>query len=211
MTTQKKMIKILLADDHFMVRVGLAASISKEPDFEVTGEAESAAEACELGLEMQPDVALIDMHLGDADGTSVLEFFKENCPSIRSIILSVSTSENHVLKADAAGVRGYLPKSSDREEIIDAIRSVARDDSYFPSAIRRILESGKSRQPLSKRETDVLEQLAKGLRNKEIADALGLAELTVKQHVSSVLKKLEVEDRTQAAMAAVERGLIQLD
>lgn len=211
MTSPSKKITVLLADDHFMVRLGLAASINRETDIDVIAEAESAAEASQLGSEKKPDVAIIDMHLGDGDGIGVIEHLSEHSPQTRCLILSVSTSENHVLRAHAAGARGYLAKSSDREEIIDAIRSLAADDTYFPSAVHRTLEAGKARIPLSQRERDVLEQLVKGLRNKEIADVLGLAEMTVKQHVSAVFKKLGVEDRTQAAMVAVERGIVDLE
>lgn len=211
MTQKNNTISLLLVDDHFIVRAGLAASLSREPKFTVLGEAESLEEAWQLGPSLKPDIALIDMHLGDGDGVQLIEYFREQIPETRCVILSVSVRENDVLRAYAAGAKGYLSKSSERDEIVDAVHNIASGDTYFPSAIHRILATGKSRVPLSQRERDVLLELVKGLRNKEIADTLGLAELTVKQHVSSVLRKMEVEDRTQAAMAAVERGLIQVD
>lgn len=204
-------LRILVADDHYIVRAGLVASLEREDDFAVVAEAEFRDEAIARAAETRPDIAILDMQLGDGDGIEVLEALADLSPDTRAMILSVSTSENHVVRAARAGAAGYLSKSADREELIDAIRSIAAGETYFPSAIYSILQSGKARIALSARETDVLQLLAKGLRNREIADQLGLSEMTVKQHVSSVLHKLDVQDRTQAAIAAVERGLVSLD
>lgn len=148
MSASRKKITVLLVDDHFMVRLGgLTASINKEPDIDVVAEAESAEEACRLGAEKQPHVAVIDMHLGDGDGVEVIEELRKQSPDTRCLILSVSTSENHVHRAHAAGAKGYLAKSSDREEILDAIRSLAAGDVYF---LRRCTEFCRLESPVSR-------------------------------------------------------------
>jgi len=211
MSKSEKNIRVMLADDHYVVRIGLATSIDKEADIDVVAQASSKEEAIEMAAETKPDVAIIDMHLGDGTGIEVIKELQEKSPGSKCLILSVSTSENHVLKAVDAGATGYLSKSADRDELIDAIHSLHTGETYFPSAIYHLLQAGRARPGLSQREQDVLECLARGQRNKEIAESLGLAELTVKQHVSSILHKLGVQDRTQAAMAAVERGLVNLD
>ncbi|MGF1452740.1 MAG: response regulator [Opitutales bacterium] len=211
MNEEESPVRVLLADDHYFVRVGLATSIGREPGLDVVAQAESKEEAIEIAASCQPDVAIIDMQLGDGTGAEVIAALKEKSPQTRCLILSVSTSEHDVRRAADAGAAGYLSKSADREELIDAVNSLAAGETYFPSAIYRTLQSSKARPSLSQREEEVLQLLARGQRNKEIAHSLGLAELTVKQHVSSILHKLDVQDRTQAAMAAVERGLVSLD
>jgi DNA-binding NarL/FixJ family response regulator len=191
--------------------MGLAASLNEEPDLRVIAEAGSLREAREALARELPDVAILDLRLPDGSGTALAEEIASSHPTVRCLILSVAAGEHEILEAVNAGVCGYLPKSVERPELLEAIRTIAAGGEYFPAAIRRKLESGGARIPLSERELDVLRQMVAGRLNKEIAADLGLAEITVKQHVSAVLRKLGVQDRTQAAIAAVGRGIIQLE
>ena len=203
-------IKILLVDDHFIVRMGLSSSLDEEPDFQIAGEASTMAEAVEVLEKTGVDVGIIDMRLPDGDGVHLIRTLTERFPAVRCLVLSVNQGENEIQQAVKAGAKGYLPKSVERVELLEAIRTIAGGGEYFPAAIRRGMERAEGRPDISPREHEVLVLVVEGLLNKEIADRLGLAEITVKQHVSSILRKLDVQDRTQAAIAAVERGLIRL-
>jgi len=203
-------IRILLVDDHFLVRMGLASSLNEEDDLEIIGEAASIAEATAAAAARLPDIAVIDMRLPDGSGHELIRDLTNRYPSLKCLVLSVNTGENDILQAFKAGARGYLSKSIERPELLEAIRTIAKGGDYFPASIRRQLDQGHARPDLTPREFEVLELVVKGMLNKEIADRLGLAEITVKQHVSAVLRKLNVQDRTQAAIAAVERGLVRL-
>ncbi len=202
-------IKILLVDDHFIVRLGLSASLNEEPDMQVVAEAGSIAEALALVPASGAEVAVVDMNLPDGYGTELIAGLLARQPSLGCLVLSVNTGENDILQAVKAGARGYLSKSIERDELLDAIRNIAAGKRYFPAAICLLLDQGLSRPDLSGRETEVLTLIVEGSSNKEIADRLSLAEITVKQHVSSILRKLNVQDRTQSAIAAIERGLIR--
>lgn len=206
----KQLIRVILVDDHFVVRMGLASSLDEEEDISIIGEAASVEEALNLFEEKQPDVAVVDMRLQDGEGWQLIKVLQEKHPSVRCLVLSVNTGENDILQAVKAGAKGYLSKAAERPELLEAIRTIAEGGDYFPASIRKILDVGTARPNLTAREFDVLELVVKGMLNKEIADKLGLAEITVKQHVSAVLRKLDVQDRTQAAIASVERGLIRL-
>jgi two-component system NarL family response regulator len=209
-TAPAQPIKVLLVDDHFIVRMGLASSLNEESDLRVVGEASSVDEALAIVSATPPDVAVVDMRLPGAEGPEFVRRAAELHPGVRCLMLSVNVGENDIMQAYKAGCCGYLPKSVERAELIDAIRAIARGETYFPPQMRRILETGQARPDLSPREYEVLVLVVEGLLNKEIAERLGLAEITVKQHVSAILRKLGVQDRTQAAVAAVGRSLVRL-
>jgi len=204
------LIRLLLVDDHFFVRMGLASSLNDEEDLEVVAEASTVEEAVQMQQESAPDVALIDFNLPDGDGPEEIEKIMGADAPTRCIILSVAEGEDDIYRAVQAGACGYLPKSTEREEVLSAIRAVAAGETFFPEAVQQRLNQRSQRPELTARETEVLLLVVEGLLNKEIADRLGLAEITVKQHVSSILRKLDVQDRTQAAVAAVERGMVRL-
>jgi two-component system NarL family response regulator len=204
-----KPIQILLVDDHFIVRMGLAASLNEESDLHVIGEASTVAEAREAFAKATPHIGIIDMRLPDGNGDELVRSITTDHPSVRCLMLSVNQGENDIQQAVKAGAVGYLTKSVERAELLEAIRTIAAGGTYFPAAIRREMERAEARPDLSPREHEVLLLVVDGLLNKEIASQLGLAEITVKQHVSAVLRKLGVQDRTQAAIAAVERGLVR--
>lgn len=201
-------LRILLADDHFVVRLGLADLLSTEPGFEVVGEAADGEEALQFFLTLRPDVVVMDFELPKLDGPESVAAIRREDPSACILMLTVSEAEESVWRSVEAGASGYVLKSAPREDLISAVRIVGTGGEFFPPAIAAKLQARRSRASLSPRENDVLRCIVRGLANKEIADFLGLAEPTVKMHLVSVFEKLGARDRTQAAMLAVKRGLL---
>lgn len=201
-------LRILLADDHFVVRLGLADLLSTEPGFEVVGEAADGEEAVQFFLNLRPDVVVMDFELPKLDGPQAVAAILREDPTACILMLTVSQAEESVWRSIEAGASGYVLKSSPREEIISAVQIVGTGGEFLPPPIAAILRARRSRRSLSPRETDVLQCLVRGLANKEIVDFLGIAEPTVKMHLVSLFEKLGARDRTQAAMLAVQRGLL---
>ena len=201
-------LRILLVDDHFVVRLGLADLLSTEPGFEVVGEASDGEEAVNLFLDLKPDIVVMDYELPKLDGPQSVAAIRNRNPAARILMLTVSEAEESIWRAVEAGASGYVLKSAPREDIVSAVRSVGSSPEFFSAAIAAKLQARRKRPSLSPREKDVLKCLVRGLANKEIADFLGLAEPTVKMHLVSVFEKLGARDRTQAAMLAVQRGLL---
>ena len=209
-STKSDPIRLLLVDDHYFVRMGLAYSIGQEQDVEIVGQAGTAQEALEEFRKLLPDVTLMDRSLPDQSGVEVIEQLRREYVGARFIMLSVDEGEEDIFRAVQAGAVGYLFKSAEREEILDAVRQVYAGNTYFPASVANQLNSRSQRQPLSAREIEVLKMVAQGLANKQIAAVLDVSEITVKVHVSSILEKLNVPDRTRAATLAIERGIIHL-
>jgi two-component system NarL family response regulator len=203
-------IRLLLGDDHFIVRMGLAGSLNQERDMEVVAQAADGAEAVALFAKHKPDVTLMDGRLPDFHGTEAIIRIREKHPDARVILLSIDETEEDIARAIAAGVQAYLPKSIERAELLDAIRTVHNGGTYFPASIAQRIAARSGRDALSERELEVLRLVARGWANKQIADALGIAEITAKVHVSHILEKLGAPDRTRAATLAIERGLIRM-
>ena len=206
-----KIIRILIVDDHFMVRMGLASSLNDMDDMQVVGESGTAEDAVRSCRQLQPDVVLMDLCLPDANGVSAIRRIREEFPSIRVLVLSINESEEDIYQSVAAGAMGYLPKSVDPHDLESAIRSLSVGEEYFPPDIGARMAERESRPSLTPREHQVIQLLADGLSNKEIAGALHISPRTAKLHVSNLLKKMGVLDRTQAVTAAIQRGLVQLD
>ncbi|TAG11282.1 MAG: DNA-binding response regulator [Verrucomicrobia bacterium] len=200
--------RILLVDDHFVVRLGLADLLSTEPGFDVVGEASDGDEALELFLQLKPSITVIDFDLPKTTGPEVVKKIRQHDAHARVLMLTVSTAEESIWRSVEAGVGGYVVKSAPRDEIIQAVREVSCGRDFFPAEIAKKILARRRRPSLSPRENDVLRCLVSGLANKEIADHLGLAEPTVKMHLVSIFEKLGARDRTQAAMLALQRGLI---
>lgn len=198
-----------MIDDHFVVRMGLASSLEEETDFEVVGEAGLGREGIEAFAALQPDLAIVDLTLPDMHGAEVVSAIRATNSAACCVMLSVNEGEDDVYRSVQAGARAYLSKSVSRSELIEAIRKVLAGETFFPASIRDRLHRRQQRPELTVREGEVLDLIVQGLLNKEIADRLGVAEITIKQHVSAILRKLDVQDRTQAAMAAVERGIVR--
>lgn len=204
-------IRILIVDDHFMVRLGLASSLNDVSDLQVVGEASTAAEALTVFQELQPDVTLMDIQLPDSDGISAIRAIRKDFVSARILVLSVNHSEESIYQAVKAGAMGFLPKSIEPSELVEAIRSIHQGENCFPPDIVASMTERESRPALTAREQQVVQLLVNGLSNKEIAKMLGISPRTAKLHVGNVLRKMDVFDRTQAVTAAIQRGLVHLD
>lgn len=204
-------IRLLLVDDHFFVRMGLAASLNAEPDLEVIGEAGSIAEALARFRETAPQVTLLDGTLPDGHGLEALTRIRAECPGARVVMLSVDEAEESVFRAMAAGALGYLGKSTPRQQLLHAIREAAQGRAFLPEPLAAKLRQRRQREELTARELEILGLIVKGTPNKLIADVLGISEQTVKVHVGHILDKLEVPDRTSATTLAIQRGLVRLE
>ncbi|HVZ66060.1 MAG TPA: response regulator transcription factor [Lacunisphaera sp.] len=201
-------IRILVVDDHFIVRIGLLSLINTEPNLVVVGEAGDGGEAIRLFQELQPDLVVMDMRLPDLEGPQAARAIREIDPAARILMLSAFEGDADIHTALEAGASGYVLKSVTGEELVPAINAVAAGRRWIPQEIASRLRSRNIYEELTAREQEVLVQLSRGLANKEIADTLGISEHTTKGHLKSILGKLRVLDRTQAVIAAVQRGLI---
>ena len=208
--TDLSKIRLLIVDDHFVVRIGLTSALNLAPDMEVVAEARSGDEAVSAFRAHKPDVVVMDYQLPGLNGAEATAAIRQEFPEARVIVLSVYKGEEDVHRAVQAGASGYLPKSSEPNELVDAIRVVYRNRRYFPAAISAALESRAGRGELSDREQEVLEMIVRGRSNKEIGIALGISENTVKVHTTRVFEKLGVADRLEAATAAIQRGIVHL-
>jgi two-component system, NarL family, response regulator DegU len=218
MTTMTRGITVLLADDHVLFRQALRHLLDMEPDITVVGEAGDGATALAMVDECRPDVALLDISMPAMDGIAATTLMREAHPDLAIIILTMFAEDAHIIRAIRAGANGYLLKNSESSRVVDAIRAVARGQSILePQLVTKLLDEFRkmsdSRGPtnvagLTDRELDLLRLVARGLSNKEIAVSLDLAESTVKNRLSVLFEKLDVKDRTQAAIYAMSHGLI---
>jgi DNA-binding NarL/FixJ family response regulator len=204
-------LTIMLVDDHYLVRVGLASIIALEPDMTVCAEAATGEQAVALYRARRPDVTLMDLRLPGIGGSEATLAIRSEFPDARIIVLSVYAGDEEIYNALQAGALAYLVKSVQREELVQAIRKVARGQRHIPGDLAARLAERLSRSQLSARELDVLRLLVSGRRNREIASTLDITEGTVKLHVSSILGKLGVADRTEAVTVALKRGIVQLE
>lgn len=208
---KQKQIRILLADDHSVVREGLAALITRQPDMRVIGNVSSGTEAVAKFLELRPDVGLFDVRMNGADGIESLEAIQLHNPGARIVFLSAFCNEEDVHRGFSAGARAYLVKESSPQELFECIRRVASGLTYIPPYVASMLASRVRRHSLSPREQEVLRLVALGKSNKEIAVALTIAEGTVKVHVDHILKKLGAHGRVEAAALGLQLGLVRLN
>jgi DNA-binding NarL/FixJ family response regulator len=206
-------IRILIADDHPIVRAGLQDVLSSQPDFEVIAEAKNGAEAVALVDRLRPHVVLTDLSMPQMDGVTAIGKIKAEHRDIHILVLTTYDSDSDVLPAIEAGAIGYLLKDSPREELFEAIRAAAQGKPLLTSSIAaRLMERmrGPAVEALSSREIDVLKLVAKGASNREIADRLYITEATVKSHLIRIYSKLGVADRTAAVTKALEQGILRL-
>ncbi len=212
-------IRILIADDHAIVRQGLRALIGSEPGMELIGEARDGAEAVAKARTLKPDVILLDLHMPRTDGITAIREITSEQPTARILVLTSFVEDDQVFGAIKAGALGYLLKESEPDELLRAIRDVARgQSSLHPSIARKLIlelnrpvAQPRSDEGLSDREVDVLRLVAQGLSNEEIGQRLFISEPTVRAHVSNILSKLHLANRTQAALYALRKGLAPLE
>jgi two-component system NarL family response regulator len=204
-------IRLLIVDDHPVVRDGLVAVLHQaEPDLEVVGEAGDGREAVIRWRELRPTVTIMDLQLPLQSGVEAIQAIRAEDPDARILVLTTFDGDADIQRALEAGARGYLLKSVRRPVLLEAVRAVAAGQRYLPPSTSARLAEAMESEKLTARELDVLAFLAQGLRNREIAEELGLAEPTVKIHVNNLLRKLQVKDRTEAAVVALRRGLVHL-
>jgi DNA-binding NarL/FixJ family response regulator len=206
----EKAIRILIVDDHAVVRTGLRTMIELRPRLQVVAEAEDAEQAVHLFREHRPDVTLMDLRLPDEDGISATRRIREEFPSARFLVISTLDGDEDIHRALKAGALGYVFKTIPGLQLIEAIFAVAEGQRYVPEDVERRLKERDAFGELTSREYEVLELMVKGLTNREIGDILKVTEFTAKAHVRSLLAKLGAADRTEAATLAVQRGLVHL-
>lgn len=213
MMTEK--IRILVADDHPVVRDGLVAMLGTQPDFEVVGESINGREAVDMAQNLQPDVIFLDLEMPELDGVDALRKMRTANPDIKVIVFTAFDTDERILAAVQAGAQGYMLKGAPRDEVFQAVRVVHQGGSLLQPIVaskllRHVSQPDDLSEPLTPRELEVLRLMAQGLQNKEIALNLIISERTVKFHVSSILGKLGAGNRTEAVSLAAQRGLIEL-
>lgn len=207
MTTQQA-IKVMIVDDHPLVRVGMATVVNQQTDMTITAEAEGGRRALELFRQHQPDVVLMDLRLRDDDGARVTRAIRHEFPEARVLVISNYDGDEDIHQALEAGAMGYLFKSVVEDELVDAIREVNAGRRYLPKGVAARLGENVSGMRLTRREDELLDLLGKGLRNRELAQVLGISEDTVKTHLKSLFRKLDVSDRAEAVREAMRRGFL---
>jgi DNA-binding NarL/FixJ family response regulator len=207
-------IRILIVDDHPVVREGLAGMLAGQADFAVVGEANDGTEAVEMDTRLQPDVLLMDLRMPGMDGVAAIEAVREKRPSANILVLTTYDSDADIVRAIEAGATGYLLKDTPREELFRAIRAAAKGESVLaPAVAARLMTRMRSdvQENLSAREIEVLQLVYKGASNREIGKALHISTATVKTHLIHIYGKLGVDDRTAAVTAALEQGILRLE
>jgi two-component system NarL family response regulator len=211
MDQNQKTIRIIIADDHPVVREGLAALVSREKDLSVVALAGDGREAVQQARMHLPDVVLMDLRMPGISGIDAIRLLRRHCPSVRCIVLTTFGGDEDIYEALNAGARAYLLKDSDSTAVVAAIRDVHAGRRHVPDGVsRRLLEHFDSDR-LTARESEILELIVRGMKNRIIGQMLGITEGTVKGHINNLLSKLGVRDRTQAATTAIRRGIVHLD
>lgn len=203
-------IRVLIADDHPVVSMGIAGIVNTQPDMCVVGQARTGAEAVLLARKHLPDVILMDLRMPEMSGVEATEAILADCPSCAVIVLTTYQGDENIRKALAAGAQAYVLKGMSHLKLLEAIRSVHAGERYIPRSILNNVPAKLTKPALSPREVDVLRLVVKGLNNQEIAAALNITRGTVKWHVNIILRRLDVKDRTQAVVVAAQRGIIDL-
>jgi len=205
-----KKIRVLIADDHTTVLAGLEAILGMQPDMIVVAEGTNGREAVDLWRKHSPDVTLLDLRMPKLDGVGALNEIHREDASARVIVLTTYDTDGDICRAIKAGAKGYLLKGARREELLDCIRKVSVGETCIPQPLVTKLAAGLSSEPLTDRELEVLNMLARGKSNKEIGEKLFISEFTAKGHLHNIFTKLDVLSRTEAINVAIRRGLIHV-
>ena len=211
MSTGNGKIRVILADDHPVVRDGLAAIVNQQPDMQVVAEAGDGDEAIQMYRAHHPHVMVLDLRMPRRDGASVVQQILAEDPKARLLIMTTYDGDEDIFRSLSQGAKGYLLKDAPRQEILSAIRAVSADQPYTSSAVAAKAIRRMALPSLTQRELDVLQQLAQGRSNKEIARRLHITEGTAKTHVKAILTKLDAISRTEAVAVAHQRGLVHLE
>ncbi len=203
-------ITVLIVDDHFVVRSGLVTALDSEPDIRVVAEAESSRDALAAYRAHRPSVVLMDLQLAEGGGIEATAAIRASDENARILVFSNFSRINELQAAFEAGAMGFIPKSAGRADLLVALRKLARNERHIPPSLAPQLKEVRLRPTITLREREVLVQIAAGLANKEIAAKLHISEFTVKRHVCQILDKMGVNDRAQAAVEAIRRGLVDL-
>jgi DNA-binding NarL/FixJ family response regulator len=209
--TRAEKIKVIVVDDHPLMRVGIAAIINARTDMTVVAQAGTGEEAISLFHQHKPDITLMDLRLpGKLGGVEAIAAIRAKSPNARFIVVTTYDGDEDIHRALEAGAQGYVIKGMPYQTLVDALQKVHAGGRFLPAPVARALASRAPHSQLSSRELEVLHLLVSGNSNKDIANLLGITEATVKSHVSTILMRLDVEDRTQAVVAALQRGLVHL-
>lgn len=203
-------ISVLCVDDHPIVREGIVSLLGSDPEIRIAGEAETASQAITAFHEYQPDVTVLDLRLPDGDGVDVIRTIRKTFPKARFVVLTSAEGDIDIRRALEAGAQAYLIKGLVRKELRQVVKSVHAGERHIPAPVAEKVSSHLGGESLTPRELEVLQLVAEGLRNKEVAYRLSIAEDTVKMHMRSLSQKLGVNDRTHAVMVAVRRGFIRV-
>ena len=207
--TTNGVIKVMIVDDHPLVRVGMATVVNQQPDMKIAAEADGGPRVLELFREHRPDVVLMDLRLRGESGARLTSAIRSEFPNARVLVISNYDGDEDIHQALAAGAMGYLFKSVVEDELVDAIREVNAGHRYLPKGVAARLSENRSGAHLTRREDEILDLLGKGLSNRELGQVLGISEDTIKTHLKSLFRKLEVSDRAEAVREGLRRGFIR--
>lgn len=207
----KESIRVFVVDDHQVVRMGLQTMLESEPDIVVVGTAASGQDALKRLPSMKVDVVLTDLRMAEMNGEEMMMQLRKTCPDLRCAVLTNYHSDEDVFSALKAGAMAYILKTATMEEVVGTIRSVHAGERRIPAHIAQQLAQRVGRSPISSRELEILQWVARGLKNREIAEKLFISEFTVRNHVINLLEKLGVRDRTEATAVAIRQGLVRLE
>ena len=205
-----KKIRVMLVDDHIIVRMGISFAVNNQPDMQVVAQAQDGIEAMEMYRSHQPDLVILDLRMPKQNGIETIALMRREFSGARILVLSNYDAGDEIAAAIQAGARGFVPKDTSLTNLMEAIRRVNEGEEFIPPEIGRRL-SGRLASQLSNREIEVLTRLGKGLSNKEIGVALNVTESTIKIHLAHIFAKLDVADRTQAVLKAIKRGIIHME
>jgi DNA-binding NarL/FixJ family response regulator len=206
--TTSSVIKVMIVDDHPLVRIGMATVVNQQADMTIAAEADGGPRVIELFREHQPDVVLMDLRLRGESGTRLTSAIRAEFPAARVLVISNYDGDEDIHQALAAGAMGYLFKSVVEDELVDAIREVNAGRRYLPKGVAARLHEHKTGSHLTRREEEILDLLGKGLSNRELGQVLGISEDTIKTHLKSLFRKLDVSDRAEAVREGLRRGFI---